>query len=345
MDEQAAYFKGWMDTPVGKVARVSTDMGFKDKLGAFGVRWGIRRMTYAVPVGLYAIGEPDSESEVLVTANYKLTFVLLRRELRGRNLWLLVLETFGINVWCAAGKGTFGSSELVKRIQTVQLARLVTHKTIILPQLGGSGIAAHAVKKATGFRVRYGPVRSSDLPQYLDNGMKATEEFRRIGFTIRDRLVLTPVEIVQAWKPSLVILVIIFLLSGLSRDGFQIEAALSHAVTPSLIYLGALVMGALITPALLPWIPGRAFSLKGAQLGLLLALLISLLSPAAWSGTSRVALFLITPAIAAYFAMNFTGCSTFTSLSGVKKEMRIAVPMIILSIASGGFAWLVGKLL
>ena len=116
-------------------------------------------------------------------------------------------------------------------------------------------------------------------------------------------------------------------------------------MTPSLVYLGALLMGALITPVLLPWIPGRAFSLKGAQLGFLLALLISLISPTAWSGTSRVVLFLITPAIAAYFAMNFTGCSTFTSLSGVKKEMRIAVPVIILLIISGGFVWLVGKLL
>ncbi len=345
MDEKAAYFKGWMNTVVGKVPRLSTHMGFRDKLGGCRVRWGVGRMHYTVPAGLYAIGEPGPESAVLVTANYKLSFDLLRRELSGRNLWLLVLETFGINVWCAAGKGTFGTQELIERIQTVQLARLIKHRTIVLPQLGGSGVAAHEIKKATGFRVRYGPVRSRDVPEYLDNGMKASAEARRVRFSLRDRLVLTPVELVQAWKPSLIVLAIIFFLSGLSRDGFNLDAAIFHGLTPSLVYLSALLMGSLVTPILLPWIPGRAFSLKGAQLGLLLALLFSLTSASAWSGANLVALFLMTPATAAYFAMNFTGCSTFTSLSGVQKEMRIAVPVIIVTIASGGFAWLMGSLL
>ncbi|MGD8504219.1 MAG: mercury methylation corrinoid protein HgcA [Syntrophobacterales bacterium] len=334
-----------MDTPVGRVARISTHMGLKDKLGGCRVRWGIRRMHYTVAAGLYAIGEPDSESQILVTANFKLSFDLLRRELPGRNLWLLVLETFGINVWCAAGKGTFGTEELINRIQTAQLDKLLKHRIIILPQLGGSGVAAYKIKKATGFRVKYGPVKAHDLPEFLDNGMKATAEARRIRFALWDRLVLTPVELVQAWKPSLIILLLIFFLSGLSWNNFKLDAAISQGSIPSLVYIGALLMGTLITPVLLPWIPGRAFSLKGAQLGLLWAMLIRFTVASAWSGASVVALFLITPAIAAYFAMNFTGCSTFTSLSGVEKEMRIAVPVIILSIASGGIAWLVGRLI
>jgi hypothetical protein len=345
VDEKATYFKGWMNTVVGKVPRISTHMGFRDQLGGCRVRWGVGRMHYTVPAGLYAIGDPDPESAVLVTANYKLSFDLLRRELWDRNLWLLVLETFGINVWCAAGKGTFGTQELIERIQTVQLGRLVKHRTIVLPQLGGSGVAAHETKKATGYRVRYGPGRSRDLPEYLDNGMKASAEARRVRFTLRDRLVLTPVEIVQTWKPSLIILAIILFLSGLNRDGFKLDAAIFHGLTPSLVYLSALLMGSLVTPILLPWIPGRAFSLKGAQLGLLSALMFSLTSASGWSGASLVALFLMAPATAAYFAMNFTGCSTFTSLSGVQKEMRIAVPVIILTIALGGVAWLMGNIL
>jgi hypothetical protein len=150
---------------------------------------------------------------------------------------------------------------------------------------------------------------------------------------------------VTAWKVSLVALFLIFLLSGLGRNGFSFPGALSRGFTPGLTYLGALLMGAVVTPALLPWIPGRAFSLKGAQVGLLWALLLSLTLASNWSGGSLVGLFLIAPAITAYFAMNFTGCSTFTSLSGVQKEMRIAVPVIILSIVSGGTAWLLGRFL
>ncbi len=345
MDEKATWFECWMQTVAGKVARVSTNMGLKDKLGGCGVRWGINRMHYTVPAGLYAVGEPDSDSPVLVTANYKLSFDLLRRELSGRNHWLLVLETFGINVWCAAGKRTFGTSELVNRIQKVQLERVVNHRTIILPQLGATGVAAHEVKKATGFRVRYGPVRAGDLPQYLDNGLKAIEETRQIRFSLWDRLVLTPVELVTAWKVSLVALLFIFLLSGLGRNGFSFAGALSRGYTPGLTYLGALLMGAVVTPVFLPWIPGRAFSLKGAQVGMLWALVLTLTVASPWSGASLVGLFLIAPALTAYFAMNFTGCSTFTSLSGVRKEMRIAVPVIILSIVSGGAALLMGRFL
>jgi hypothetical protein len=104
-------------------------------------------------------------------------------------------------------------------------------------------------------------------------------------------------------------------------------------------------MGSFVTPILLPWIPGRAFSIKGAQIGLLWALIASLTLASTWSVGSIIALFLMAPAIAAYFAMNFTGCSTFTSLSGVQKEMRIAVPVIILCIFAGGVALLLGKLL
>jgi acetyl-CoA decarbonylase/synthase complex subunit gamma len=345
VDEKASWFKGWKETPVGKVAIISTHMGLKDKLGGCRVRWGIRRMHYTVPAGLYAVGEPGSDSPILVTANYKLSFDLLRRELSGRNLWLLVLETFGINVWCAAGKRTFGTSELVNRIHRVELEKVVNHRTIILPQLGAPGVARHEVKKATGFRIRYGPVRAADLPQYLDNGQKATEETRRIRFSLWDRLVLTPVELVTAWKASLVALILVFLLSGLGQDGFSLTGALSRSFTPGLTYLGALLMGVVVTPALLPWIPGRAFSLKGAQMGFLWALLLTLTFASNWNGASLVALFLIAPAITAYFAMNFTGCSTFTSLSGVQKEMRVAVPMIILSIVSGGAVLLVGRIL
>lgn len=345
VDEKATWFRGWLETSVGRVARISTHIGFRDRLGGYKVRWGIRRMHYNVPAGLYAIGQPTAESPVLVTANYKLSFDLLRRELTGKNLWLLVLETFGINVWCAAGKGTFGTTELVSRVQKVQLNKVVNHRTIILPQLGASGVAAHQVKKATGFRVKYGPIRACDISSFLSNGLKTSEENRRIQFTLRDRLVLTPVELVGAWKISLVILLFLFVIGGLSEQEFSLQGALSRSLSPALIYLGALLAGSFVTPILLPWIPGRAFSLKGAQLGLLWAFAVSFTLASTWSAGSIIALFLIIPAIAAYFAMNFTGCSTFTSLSGVQKEMRIAVPVIILCIVSGGVTLVLGKFL
>jgi CO dehydrogenase/acetyl-CoA synthase gamma subunit (corrinoid Fe-S protein) len=73
-----------------------------------------------------------------------------------------VLDTQGINVWCAAGKGTFGTDELVHRIEATQLHDVVRHRVLILPQLGAPGVAAHDVKKRSGFTIEYGPVRTAN---------------------------------------------------------------------------------------------------------------------------------------------------------------------------------------
>ena len=114
-------------------------------MGAVMVRWGINRDNYRVNPGLYAVGTPGQESDVFVTANYKLSFDALRKNLAGVNGWILVLDTKGVNVWCAAGKGTFGTKELVNRIKLVLLEKVVNHKRLILPQLGATGVAAHNV--------------------------------------------------------------------------------------------------------------------------------------------------------------------------------------------------------
>jgi acetyl-CoA decarbonylase/synthase complex subunit gamma len=137
----------------------------------------------------------SDESPVFVSANFKMSCDCLRSALDGRDGWILVLDTKGINVWCAAGKGTFGAGELVGRILDTRLSDLVTPRKLIVPQLGAPGIAAHEVRKATGFTVRYGPVRAIDLPPFLDSGLKASGEMRRVTFPVGDRLALVPVEL------------------------------------------------------------------------------------------------------------------------------------------------------
>ena len=326
------------------MARLSTDITLPDRLGGWGVRWGINRMHYTVAAGLYAVGQPGSQSPVLVSANYKLTFDQLRRELAGRDVWLLLLETFGINVWCAAGKGTFGTLELINRINRTGLPTLVAHRTLIVPQLGAPGIAAHEVKKATGFKVHYGPIRAEDLPEFLDRGMEVTPAMRRARFNLRDRLVLIPVEVVQAWKPTLIICLLIVVVCAFAVRDFRFFSLLPVGLPPTVLYLVALLAGSVVTPILLPWIPGRAFSLKGAQVGLLSAILAALVMGSTWKVADLVALLFVVPAITAYFALNFTGCTTFTSLSGVEKEMRIALPVIILAFVVGVVVWTVGLL-
>src|SRR5512133_152406 len=191
---------------------LDTKMTWRDVLGGWKARWGIGRMHYKISPGLYRVGQPNADSPVLVTANYKLTVDKVRKELGGLDVWLLVLDTKGVNVWCAAGKGTFGTDELVRRAQAVNLKDIVKHRNLVLPQLGATGVAAHEVKRATGFSVHYGPVRAQDIKAYLAAGMKATPAMRRVTFNWKERIVLTPVEIVGGMKWALVAVAVLTIL-------------------------------------------------------------------------------------------------------------------------------------
>ena len=335
---------GSTETPVGSVPQVSSSLTWADRLGACKARWGIGRMHYTIDPGLYALGNPDERSAVLVTANYKMSFDKLRSELPNRNLWILVLDTKGINVWCASGKGTFGTDELVGRIETSGLSKVVSHRELILPQLSGPGVAAHHVKKLSGFRVIYGPIRAKDLPAFLDNGLEAPPDMRLKTFTISERIALIPLELVQALRAGVIIMLILFLVSVLGRLGGGWANALSHGLFSAVAILTAILTGAVLTPVLLPWLPGRAFSLKGLTLGLLAAVILTVVCGVDWVTTTGrlevIAWLLLIPAVSAYLAMNFTGASTYTSLSGVKKEMRWALPLQIGAGIIGLILWI-----
>lgn len=313
------------------VTRTTSNLTIKDQIGNIKVRLGIGRMNYSIAPGIYSLGSPTPDSPVLVTANYKLTFDTLRKELIQLDLWILVLDTKGINVWCAAGKGTFGTDELIKRIRLTYLDQLVNHRKIILPQLGAPGIAGHIVKKETGFNVIYGPVRASDIPYFIRHDNYALPSMRTVRFTMYDRLILTPVEVMNALKLTLMILGVLFLMNQwLPRpfDGIDI-----------LVYISAIISGCVMTPLLLPFIPGPAFSWKGWLTGCIWFLLFTYLTKQNvelhYSLLRSISYFLLITGISAYYAMNFTGSSTYTSLSGVQKEMKIALPLIVISISFG----------
>jgi CO dehydrogenase/acetyl-CoA synthase delta subunit len=326
-----------METPVGTVPRIAAELSAQDRWGSVKARWGIGRMNFTVDPGLYALGNPGPSSHVFVTANYKMSFDSLRSILQGLDAWILVLDTRGINVWCAAGKGTFGTEELVRRVTSCGLDRLVTHRNLILPQLAGPGVAAHEVKKQSSFKVIYGPVRAEDLPAFMENGLKARPEMRQKKFTTRERTVLIPIELVSAMKWALIISPFFFVLGGILGPGSFTKNALYHGLPAVLMLLGGVVAGAILTPLLLPWVPGRAFSLKGLFVGAVTAGVLTLVLPGdygTWTGFFEMAArFLFATALSAYLAMNFTGASTFTSLSGVRKEMKWAVPF---ELATGG---------
>jgi uncharacterized membrane protein len=289
-------------------------------------RLGYRRDKHSVAAGLYSLGSPTPESPVLVTANYTLSFDALRSSLDGTDAYILVLDTKGINVWCAAGKGTFGTDEIVHRIVSTKLKDVVSHRKLILPQLGGPGVAAHEVKQRAGFRVEYGPVRAADLPEYLKTH-KVTAEMRRVRFSFFDRLVLVPVEATSVLIPMLVAAVIFYFTGGWIS---------------SLAAVTAILGGVMLFPLLLPWLPTPNFSTKGFLLGgfaaLPFAVSVFFRHPgwAWWRQAAQALEFLLAmPAVTAFLALNFTGATTFTSRSGVRREIFAYIPAMAWSLGIG----------
>jgi acetyl-CoA decarbonylase/synthase complex subunit gamma len=345
----ARWVSGTLDTPVGTVPQVSTALRWADRLGAWRARWGIGRMRYRVDPGLYAIGGPTADSPVLVSANYKMTFDRLRSQLAGLDAWLLVLDTRGVNVWCSAAKGTFGTDEVVGRVKANRLEQLVAHRTLVLPQLAGPGVAAHQVKNRCGFRVEYGPVRAADLPAFLADGMKATPEMREVRFPLLDRLAIAPMELVRWAKYAVPIAIALLLLSGFGPGGYSWQRVAGAGACSAGLFLAVYAASCFLGPALLPWLPGRALSVKGACVGAAFVLALTGLrgeGPGLDWPESRAALIgwaLLLPAVASFVTMNFVGSTTYTSLSGVRREMRFAVPAQVVAAVLGLGLWIAGR--
>jgi hypothetical protein len=301
-----------------EIRRTTSALTFANTWDHILARWAVNRMGHRIEPGLYSIGSPTSDSPVFVTANYTLSFDALRLALKGIDGYILVLDTQGVNVWCAAGKGTFGTDELVKRIEATRLHDVVKHRVVILPQMGAPGVAAHEVKKRAHFKVEYGPVRAEDLPEYLKS-RTATPEMRRVRFTLKDRLVLIPVEFVAVLLPLLILIVL-----------------------GSKSAIAAVLAGTVLFPILLPWLPTHNFSTKGFILGGVVALpfviAAFLKNPESvmWLRSAWALVYaLLIPPITAYLALNFTGATTFTSRTGVKTEMFTYLPAMAWMFGTG----------
>jgi hypothetical protein len=324
------------------VPTVSTQLKMKDYWGAIKVRWGVGRDNYRVNPGLYKVGKPDNQSDVFVSANYKLSFDALRQNLGGLNAWILVIDTKGVNVWCAAGKGTFSTDNIVRSIKSSNLELIVKQRTIIVPQLAAVGVAAHKVKEMSGFRVIYSPVMAKDIKAFIAAGYKATPEMRTVKFPIKERAKLIPVDFMYHKYKLIIALALFFVLSGLDRSGFLFAKMVSTYSFSIYNIIGAYLAGIVITPLLLPFVPFRAFALKGAFWGLVCTLIMSSLMQ--YSMIEAIALGFSNISIASFLAMNFTGSSTYTSLSGVQKEMKWAIPFQIGFAVVGVILFIISKL-
>jgi acetyl-CoA decarbonylase/synthase complex subunit gamma len=251
----------------------------------------------------------------------------------------MVVDTGGINVWCAAGKGSFGTEEVIKRLVAVDAKRVVNHSTLILPQLAALGVAAHEVQRQSGFKVVYGPVRALDLPVFLRDGCRVTGAMRQVTFTLRERLAVVPVEVVQRFIQALWIMLGFFLVAGVGSQGWRL--ALDQWTGIAGIVWFAFLNGIVLTPVLLPFLPGRSFAIKGAETGLLTGGLLWLFRRYSFEEGTAVSLLIV--AACSFLGLMFTGSTPYTSASGVRREIRWAIPLQVAASVAGIVLWLVAR--
>ncbi len=333
---------GFTKTPAGPIPLVATSLSWRDHLGTAGARTGYFRNRYTIIPGLYGVGSPLPDSPVLVTANYKLSFDSLRRELAGIDAWILVIDTRGVNVWCAAGKKTFSDAEIAYQVRSSRLAEIVSHRELILPQLGAVGAAAGKLRRACGFTGIFGPIQASDIPAFLERNRTADEQMRAITFSIGERAVLIPVEVCLLWKPLLAVLLVLLCISGIGPGLYSVSAAVQRGLQAIAVTLLAVFAGAVITPLLLPWIPGRQFWLKGLFAGILVGLPFFITIGSETRSIATLALALWMVSVSSYLAMNFTGSTPYTSLSGVSMEMRKGLAVQITGAVTALILWVGG---
>jgi NAD-dependent dihydropyrimidine dehydrogenase PreA subunit len=153
-----------------------------------------RMLPFPSPTGLQVLGHPDRSSPVFLTGNFGLTVERVKRALAGIDGYLLVANSRGVNVWCAATGGLFTDHDVVSVLKTSGVESRVDHRHVILPQLAATGIEARTIREKTGWKVVWGPVEADAIPEFLERGRKAPRAMRTARFPWRQRL-----EMAVAW--------------------------------------------------------------------------------------------------------------------------------------------------
>lgn len=212
--------------------------GVNDLLGwlvAYLFRW----FPHATVTGLRPVGDPDETSPVLVTCNFSLTVKRVIRSLDGFDLWLLVVASDGVNVWCSASGGMLSHHRVIDAIKVSELSRRVAHRKIVLPPLCAPGVDRQVIQEQTGFHCRFGPVYAKDIPEYLRKGMKKTDGMRRASFDWRHRLDMLV-------SMNFAIYLAIAVVLGIFRRQDLLPATALFWASAAFLYL------------LVDWIPGRS---------------------------------------------------------------------------------------
>jgi len=272
----------------------------------------LRILPFPTKTGLRVFGKPDRHSPVLVTANFHLTVRRVARILSQNQIdcYLLVVNTKGINVWCAACGGHFTADQVVSVIKTSGIGELVDHRQLILPQLCAPGVNPREIYHKTGWHTKFGPAYASYIPEYVKSGFQKTARMNLVEFPIMQRL-----EMATMWAFPMTILI------------GTLFAILWRNLLPEIIALIWIIALFLFTFYL--WLPGKPSLVTALVIGGIFALGIAAfgLFASQWSIKDIWILSLSPVFIAGIVGIDFPGSSplfhsewvTWTQKKGLTK--------------------------
>lgn len=258
----------------------------------------LRTFPHATRPGLRRIGNPGPEDPVLVTGNFTLTVRRVFEALAGRNAWLLVANSRGINVWCAAGGGHMTHHDIIAAVRSSGVNDVVNRRRLILPQLGATGIERRRITDATGWETAWGPARLEDLAPFLERGARVKRGMRTMTFPMWERA-----EMAIMWGVPMLVPAAI----GMGLAAGVLAAAVGAAAL--LFTVGVLFLATPVLPVSRPvprWLVCLGFG----------AACLSISAAALWTmgaltATAGVALAVTSGVGFAVLALDFTGSTPF----------------------------------
>jgi len=117
---------------------------------------------------IYKIGDPTSDSPLLITTNFSLTYFIVSGEVENAKVpaYLAVMDCEGLSVLTAWAAGKFTGSKIANFIKESGIENEIKHRELIIP--GYVAILSGAIEeKLEGWKVTVGPREANALPAFL----------------------------------------------------------------------------------------------------------------------------------------------------------------------------------
>jgi acetyl-CoA decarbonylase/synthase complex subunit gamma len=121
-----------------------------------------------VTPGLYEINAPKTDSPVLVTTNFSITYFSVANEVESSGLpaRLLVVDADGMSVLTAWAAGKFDAERIAKAVKGFDVESKIAKKRIVIPG-HVAVLSGELEEELPGWEIRVGPREAVDLPVFM----------------------------------------------------------------------------------------------------------------------------------------------------------------------------------